>query len=317
MAVQLNRRNTDERLTEFADLIEHLTGRDGSHETAIPSLRLIRSTSPTLPVFTVYEPSLCIAARGTKVVTLAGETYRYGAGDCFVVSVDLPVTSQLIDASPEAPYLCFRLDFDLGLALDVMKTTERSVGDNGSPEAGNGNLSGRGLFVGKLEPDLLDAVTRLVRLLEKPQDIPYLAPLIVREIFYRILSGSEGEAFRRLAMTGSGSNRIADVIARIKRDFAQTLPIEELARIAHMGPSSLHRHFKEVTAMSPLQYQKRLRLQEARRLLLTEEVDAADAAFRVGYESPSQFSREYARMFGLPPIADIRRLRTSPDQEIG
>jgi AraC-like DNA-binding protein len=296
-------------LAELAERIEKLTGRDGAHETAIPSLRFIRSSNPTLPTFTVYEPALCIAAQGAKVVTLAGETYTYGAGDYFVVSVDLPITSRLVAASPDAPYLCFRLGFDLGEVLDAIKHTEPSGGDE--------DISKRGLFVRKMTPSLLDAVVRLVRLLETPQDIPYLAPLVVREIFYRILSGSEGDAFRQIAMAGSGSNRIAEVIARIKRDYAQPLPIEDLARMAHMGPSSLHRHFKEVTAMSPLQYQKQLRLQEARRLLLTEEVDAADAAFRVGYESPSQFSREYARLFGLPPISDIRRLRASPDQEIG
>jgi len=174
-------------------------------------------------------------------------------------------------------------------------------------------VSRRGLYVSQTNSLLLDAVVRLVHLLESPQDVPVLAPLVIREILYRILQGNQGESLKQLVMTGSHSNRIAEVIKRIKQDYDKPLRIEELSKLANMSPSSLHRHFKEVTAMSPMQYQKQLRLQESRRLLLSESADAADVGFQVGYESPSQFSREYARLFGLPPISDIKRLRSDQD----
>ncbi|WP_082562603.1 AraC family transcriptional regulator [Paenibacillus sp. Root444D2] len=299
---------TVDRLAELVWLIERHTGSDGMFGTSVPSLHLIRSSKTTLPVNTVYEPAIVIVARGTKVVMLGGDNFTYGPSSHFVVSVDLPVTSRLIQASPEAPYLCIRLGLDPAQVLEVMKGAE--------PEAEDGREAKRGAFVDRTSPELLDAAVRLVRLLDTPGDIPHLAPLVVREIYYRIMKGSQGGAFKQFALAGSGTSRIARVIARIKLDYAQPLHIDELARMAHMGPSSLHRYFKEVTALSPLQYLKRIRLQEARRLLLAESLDAADAAYRVGYESPSHFSREYAKLFGLPPISDIRRLREETVQEI-
>ncbi|MFD2333566.1 AraC family transcriptional regulator N-terminal domain-containing protein [Cohnella sp. GCM10020058] len=298
-----------DKLAELASLIERNTGSDGIFDTAIPLLRLIRSSKSTLPVHTIYEPAVVIVARGSKIVMLGSDSYTYGPSAHFVVSVDLPVTSRLLQASAESPYLCLRLGLDPAQVLEVIKGAEL--------ESEDARELKRGAYVDRTSPELLDAAVRLVKLLDAPREISYLAPLIIREMYYRLLSGGQGGAFKQIALAGSGTSRIAGVIARIKQDFANTLPIEELARMAHMGPSSLHRYFKEVTTLSPLQYQKRIRLQEARRLLLTEAVDAADAAYRVGYESPSQFSREYARLFGLPPISDIRKLREETERGIG
>ncbi|MGG4218613.1 AraC family transcriptional regulator [Paenibacillus jamilae] len=297
--------STTEKQAELARLIEQFTSHDGVHATDIPSLYFVRSSNTTVPIYQVHEPALCIVAQGKKVVILAEESYYYGTSDYLVVSVDLPISGQVIQASAEAPYLCLRLNFDLHQVLDLI--SEASFPTSPIPD------SRRGLYVSQTNFQLLDAVVRLVRLLESPQDIPVLAPLVIREILYRILQGKQGESLKQLVMTGSHSNRIAEVILRIKQDYDKPLRIEELSQLAKMSPSSLHRHFKEVTAMSPMQYQKQLRLQEARRLLLSESADAADVGFQVGYESPSQFSREYARLFGLPPIRDIKRLRVDQD----
>ncbi|MGW9530478.1 AraC family transcriptional regulator N-terminal domain-containing protein [Paenibacillus terrae] len=298
--------STMEKQAKLTRLIEQFSNQDGVQSTAIPSLHFVRSSVTTVPIYQVHKPALCIVAQGRKVVMLAEESYHYGTSDYLVVSVDLPISGQVIQASAKAPYLCLRLDFDPHQVLDLIKESNFSTSPVGD--------SRRGLYVSQTNLTLLDAVVRLVRLLEKPQDVPVLAPLVIREILYRILQGNQGESLKQLVMTGSHSNRIAEVIQRIKQDYDNPLRIEELAKLANMSASSLHRHFKEVTAMSPLQYQKQLRLQEARHLLLSESVDAADVGFQVGYESPSQFSREYARLFGLPPISDIKRLRMDQDQ---
>ncbi|WP_043882549.1 AraC family transcriptional regulator [Paenibacillus polymyxa] len=297
--------STMEKQAELARLIERFLNQDGVLTTAIPSLHFVRSSNTTVPIHQVHEPALCIVAQGRKVVMLAEESYHYGTFDYLVVSVDLPISGQIIQASAEAPYLCLRLNFDPHQVLDLIK--ESAFPTSPMPD------SRRGLYVSQTNSLLLDAVVRLVHLLENPQDVPVLAPLVIREILYRILQGNQGESLKQLVMTGSHSNRIAEVIKRIKQDYDKPLRIEELSKLANMSPSSLHRHFKEVTAMSPMQYQKQLRLQESRRLLLSESADAADVGFQVGYESPSQFSREYARMFGLPPISDIKRMRSDQD----
>ncbi|WP_431091392.1 AraC family transcriptional regulator N-terminal domain-containing protein [Paenibacillus sp. 8b26] len=297
--------STMEKQAELARLIERFSNQDGVLTTAIPSLHFVRSSNTTVPIHQVHEPALCIVAQGRKVVMLAEESYHYGTFDYLVVSVDLPISGQVIQASAEAPYLCLRLNFDPHQVLDLIK--ESAFPTSPMPD------SRRGLYVSQTNSLLLDAVVRLVHLLENPQDVPVLAPLVIREILYRILQGNQGESLKQLVMTGCHSNRIAEVIKRIKQDYDKPLRIEELSKLANMSPSSLHRHFKEVTAMSPMQYQKQLRLQESRRLLLSESADAADVGFQVGYESPSQFSREYARLFGLPPISDIKRLRSDQD----
>ncbi|MDP4098214.1 AraC family transcriptional regulator [Paenibacillus sp. P96] len=286
---------------DLAALIDRFSFGEGVHPTDIPSLYCLRSSQVTEPIYRVHEPALCIIAQGRKEVMLAEERYLYGPSDYLVVSVDLPVSGQVIEASSDVPYLCFRLDFNPGQIVELLEESELRSAQSGE--------SKRGLFISQTSSSLLDAAIRLVRLLETPEDIQALAPMYIREILYRVLKGQQGDMLKQIAVEGSGAYRIKEVIERIKESYAQPLRIEELAELANMSPSSLHRHFKEVTAMSPLQYQKRIRLQEARRMLLSESADAADTAFQVGYESPSHFSRDYARMFGLPPIADMKRLR--------
>jgi AraC-like DNA-binding protein len=293
----------EQQQSELASLIERYTGRDGVHPTAVPCLFLYRSSTPSGPLCNVQEPAFGIIAQGSKQVTLGDDVYVYGRAHCIVVSVDLPVIGQVILATPDAPYLGLRIDLDI-------RQLRTLIVEAGLPEATN-QQTRRGLFVSRIGSPLLGAVLRLMRLLENPQDIPVLAPLILREIHYRLLGGDQGARLRQIALTDSQSQRIAKAIAWLKRNFAEPLRIETIARELHMSPSSLHHHFKAVTAMSPLQYQKQLRLQEARRLMLSETLDAATAGHRVGYESPSQFSREYSRLFGSPPVRDLARLRAS------
>ncbi|MGG6310273.1 AraC family transcriptional regulator [Paenibacillus macerans] len=291
------------RREELAQTIERFAKRDGTQETAISALRLIRSSRVSEPVHSVYEPSLCVVAQGSKVVLLGEERYRYDPSTYLAASVHLPIAGQVMEASPEAPYLCMQLQFDMNQILEVIQAS-------GSVQAVKPKReSGRGLVVSGMSDGLHEAALRLVRLLDTPCDIPVLAPYAVREIIYRVLQDEQGAVLKQFALIGSCAQRIAKVIERINREFAQPLRINELAEEAGMGASSLYSYFKEVTAMSPIQYQKRLRLQEARRLLLSATMEAADAAFQVGYESPSHFSREYARMFGHPPIRDARRFR--------
>lgn len=287
---------------ELARLIERFTHKDGTHSTAIPSLHFIRS-SKSETMHSIHEPALCIVVKGTKLVILAQECYHYDPTHYLVVSVHLPLSGQVIEATSDSPYLCLRLDFDPNQIFDIIRESNQIPSKKGD--------SGRGLFVSKTNSSLLEAVLRLVRLLDTPQDIPILAPLVIREIYYRILQDEQGDSLKQFAVMGSHAQRIAKVIDLIKNDFAKPLPIDQLAMTANMSPSSLHHHFKDITAMSPLQYQKQIRLQEARRLLLSVTLEAADAGFQVGYESPTQFNREYARMFGLPPMSDIKRLRDS------
>ncbi|PLS03327.1 AraC family transcriptional regulator [Neobacillus cucumis] len=293
---------------ELAQLIERYTERDGSHMTAIPSLFFSRYSDAAGPFYGVYKPSLCIVVQGMKEVFLSQELFRYGPADYLVASVNLPITGQVTEASSEVPYLALKLEFTPNEILEVLREFQM--------EAEKKENAKRGMYVSKIEPSLLDAVTRLARLLDNPEDIKVLAPLIRKEIIYRVLQGENGGVLKQIAIEGSSTFQISDVIEHIMNHYEKSFKIEELAGIANMSVSSLHRHFKEVTAMSPIQFQKQLRLQEARSLLLSESADATDAAFRVGYESPSQFSREYSRMFGLPPKEDIKRLREDYDKTI-
>jgi len=292
----------DKKHNEFAKFIERHVVGEGVSATAIPSLFFICRSNVTQPSHGVYNTALCIVAQGAKEVWLAEERYRYSPADYLVSSVDLPVISQVTEASSDEPYLSIRLEFTPGQILEVLSDSEIRVESKEHAK--------RAMFVSRLESSLLDAVIRLVRLLDSPGDIPVLAPLFTKEILYRVLQGQHGVALGQIAVEGSNSYRIRDVIGHIMNHFDRSFRIEELAEIANMSVSSLHRHFKEVTAMSPIQYQKQLRMQEARRLLLAESTDAAEVAFRVGYESPSQFSREYSRAFGLPPIEDVKSLRS-------
>jgi AraC-like DNA-binding protein len=301
-------RTLNQQQVELATLIERFTGRDGTHSTAIAPLRLHRSSVPNEPIYALWVPALCIVAQGGKQVILADELYPYDPACYLLVSVDLPLLGQVIKATPKVPYLGLSLELDPGqIGALIMEAGLKPALSNLNPE--------RGLVVSRLSAPLLDGVGRLLRLLGTPQDIPVLAPLVLREILYRLLVDEQGMRLHQIALANSQTQRITKAINWLKRNYAQTLRIEDIAREARMSPSGLHHHFKAVTAMSPLQYQKQLRLQEARRLMLGEDMDAATAAFRVGYESPSQFSREYSRLFGAPPLRDIVRLRSAPNPD--
>lgn len=288
---------------ELAERIARFAASDGMHATAIAPLQLLRASAPTHCLPTVYEPAICVVAQGRKQALLDGERYLYDPLHYLVVSVTLPVSGQIIEATPERPYLCLRLDVDPREIGALMIETD--------PRAAAGAGIDRGLYSARTTEPLLDAVLRLMRLLESPQDAPVLAPLALREIYYRVLVGELGHRLRELATADSRADRVARAIHVLKQRYAETLRTEDLAEAAHMSTSALHHHFKAVTAMSPLQYQKQLRLHEARRLMLALGLEANAAAHRVGYESPSQFSREYKRLFGAPPRQEIEQLRRS------
>jgi AraC-like DNA-binding protein len=287
---------------ELAATIQRCTPREGLHTTAIAGLTLFRATGPTEPSHGMYKPALVVVAQGAKRALLGDEAFHYDEAHCLLTSVDLPCVSQVVRASREQPYLCF------ALALQPQRIAEL-IADNGVPDVAPQTAAPRGMAVNLVSEPLLDAVLRLTRLLESPRDIDVLAPLVEREILYRLLTGEQGARLRRIAANAGPARQIARAIDWLKQHFAEALRIDELASSLHMSASSLHHHFKAVTAMSPLQYQKQLRLHEARRLMLAELIDAASAARRVGYESASQFSREYSRFYGAPPLRDVAQLR--------
>lgn len=290
-----------QQVGELAALIGRFATSDGVHATPIPRLNLIRSSQPTEPLHVLHEPALCLIAQGRKQVMLGSEIYRYDAAQYLVVSIDLPVVGQVIEATPEEPYLCVKLELDPAAIGALMLEAAPALGQETRP--------GPGLMLSPVTPALLDAAVRLARLLASPADIPVLAPLAEREILYRLLTGGQADRLRQIAMAESKLQQVNRAIGWIKRNYREAFSIEIVAAEARMSPSALHQHFKAVTAMSPLQYQKQLRLQEARRLILANAYDAASAGFEVGYDSPSQFSREYSRLFGAPPLRDAARLR--------
>ncbi|MEM7769328.1 MAG: AraC family transcriptional regulator [Cyanobacteria bacterium P01_A01_bin.37] len=301
-------RSIASRCAELATQVARHTDSKGNgfHSTAIAQLDFMRDDASTM-ICNVYEPALAIIVQGNKKLLLGEETYHYGVAQYLVVSVELPVRGFIVEATPDQPYLGFLLKLSPLHLADIVAQIQSTIGTQ--PRIGTKESSCRGLFVSDVDLPLLDCAFRLTQLLDTPQDIPFLAPMIIREIYYRLLTGEQGDAIRQIATSGSNMQRIASVIELLKADFAQSLRVEELAEHANMSASSFHRHFKAVTSMSPLQYQKQLRLLEARRLMLAEDTDATHAAYQVGYESPSQFSREYSRMFGSPPIQDIQQLR--------
>lgn len=292
-------------MSALAEAIDQFVKVDGVHATEVPRLSLVRMSEPTMPLHSVHNPAVCIIAQGRKLVLLADKVFDYGAGRYLAVSVDVPVVGQVIEASAETPYLCFKLDLDPAL-LSAMLLELGSGGLDGDAQG-----AGQGVEVADATADIVDAATRLVRLLDHPEDIRMLAPLVERELLYRLLCGPLAAALRQIAWGGSRLQQVNRAIGWIRRNFDRPFAIEVVAAEARMSASALHQHFKAVTAMSPLQYQKQLRLQEARRLILSNAADAATAGHQVGYDSPSQFSREYARLFGAPPLRDVARLRQS------
>jgi AraC-like DNA-binding protein len=290
-----------ERQQDLAARVARLAPSDGPHQSKFPSLALVRTSVPTVCMPTVYQPSLCVVVQGRKRALLNGEVFHYDALNYLVVSVTLPVLGQVLEASAERPFLGLRLDLDLDeIARLLLEVGGRAVAPVDTD---------RGLFVARMDEPLLDAVLRMVKLLDAPEDIAALAPVVQREIYYRVLRGELGRRLVDLAESNGGSHRIVRAISWLKQRYAAPLRIEELADAVYMSPSALHHRFKAVTAMSPLQYQKQLRLHEARRLMFAEGLECAAAGHRVGYASPSQFSREYRRLFGLPPRVEIARLR--------
>ena len=287
--------------------IARWTDKGDQSETAIPGLSLHQRETTTEPISILYEPRLCLIAQGAKRVLLGDETYIYDEQHFLITTVDLPTFVQIIKASKDKPYL------GLVFRLDLQEMAQLMV-DSHLPSP-RPQESKRGMSTGEVTLPLLNAFQRLIDLLDEPSDIPMLAPIICREIFYRLLVGDQGARLRRMLSGGSQSHQIARAIDWLKENFTQPLRIDDLAAKVNMSTSTFHHHFRELTARSPLQYQKWLRLNEARRLMLTKFQDAASAAFEVGYESPSQFSREYSRLFGVPPLRDITNLREMAARE--
>lgn len=276
-----------------------LTG-EGEMATAVPHLLLFRREEVSPPCACLIEPSVVLVVQGTKQVLVGDVAYPYDVDHFLVTSLNLPATSQVIDASAEQPCL------GLVLKLDLQVIAELIAQGGIQPPMARG--SEPGLTLGSVTTPLMEAFKRLTDLLDEPSAIPVLSPLIQREIHFRLLNSDQGARLWQIATAGSQSQRIARAIDWMKQHFAEPLRVSDLAERVQMSPSSLHHHFRQLTAMSPLQYQKWLRLHEARRMMLNEHLDAASAAFRVGYESPSQFSREYSRLFGAPPRRDVDTL---------
>jgi AraC-like DNA-binding protein len=287
---------------ELATIIGRHCQADGAVDTAIPGLMLFRGSNTEVPTCAIMASVFAMMAQGAKRITVGEDTYDYDAGQYLISSVDLPMFARITRASTAQPYL------GLALNIDPLKINELAAAmpKNRAVEAVD-----RGIAVGLLSVDIQNTALRLARLLDTPADIPVLAPIIERELLYRLLAGPLGSRLRQAAASGSHSHQIVRAIDWLKTNLDQPLSIERLASLSNMSRSSLHHHFKALTAMTPLQYQKQLRLQEARRLMLVSDTDAASAAHHVGYESPSQFNREYRRMFGAPPGRDVAQFRQS------
>src|SRR5688572_24520249 len=288
----------------LARAIAQVAQTDGDHNTTIPALTLHRRRSPTEPLHCIYNLGLGVVAQGEKQVLLGGESIDYGPGQSMLTTVDLPVVSHVTRASAREPFLGMMLTLDVRFIVQVASEMEIP-----RPQR---NDTYRSISFEALDAALLDALVRLVKLLGEPILVPRLAPLIQQEITIRLLTGPHGPHLRNLVVAGSPDQQIAKVVAWLKQHFAQPLQGDDLADRAHMSPSTFRQHFRALTGLSPLQYQKQLRLQEARQLMLIENLDAGSASVRVGYESASQFSREYSRLFGAPPQRDITRMRLAP-----
>lgn len=289
---------------QIAELLLSKAPTEGIHNTPIPGVELFRMDSPSHCVRTVYEPAICLIAQGSKTVQLGDKEIFYGPLTYMVSTVELPVTGQVVSASAAEPYLAIKMSID-------PKDVAEVVLEMGEDASVNSQTCPCGLCVAPVNYDILDAMTRLAKLLDVPADAKILAPLIKREMIYRALVGEMGLWMRNFVKTDSHAHRITRVIEELKVRFAEPLRVSELAESANMSESALYHTFKQVTRMSPMQYQKKLRLHEARRLMLSEGIEASTASYKVGYESPSHFSREYSRLFGAPPRADVMKLRGS------
>ncbi|MDH5823916.1 AraC family transcriptional regulator [Luteimonas sp. RD2P54] len=294
------RRGSEAQRAELAGRIARNVPGEGVHECAVPGLAMIRADAPSQPLPCVYHPSLCVVVQGRKQAMLGEELFVYDPLHYLLVSMSVPVTGRVIEATTDRPYLCLRIDIDPGMVADLAPQIPAPA-----PAAPSGDEH-RPMHLARTPGPLLDALLRLVRLLDTPAEAGVMAPLALREIHYRVLLGELGPRLLALCQVDGAAYRLARAIDLLKTHYAEPLPIDRIAAAACMSASTLHQRFKAATAMTPLQFQKQLRLQEARRLMLMEGVEAAAAAHRVGYESPSQFSREYRRLFGAPPRREVR-----------
>jgi AraC-like DNA-binding protein len=304
-AVELNSDNKriEGSRRELIDRMTRAISGNGVLEIC-PGVFLARSSQMTERLHSVFVPAFCVIAQGSKQVLLGDEVFRYDQGHYLIATVDLPIVSHVMDASEENPYLSVKIDLDPSLVASTIMES--------GLETKRGEINVKAMDVSSIDADLLDAVVRLVRLVDTPDEIGVLAPLIVREIVFRLLRGEQGARLSHLMAAGGGdTRRISRALRQLRENIDAPLRIENIARDLGMSVSGFHHHFKSVTAMSPVQYQKQLRLQEARRLMLGEDMDVASAGFRVGYEDPSYFSREYKKLFGAPPQRDIARLRSA------
>ena len=293
---------TQELSQALASKVAGLIGREEKQATAIPRLTLHQRTAPTAACHVMYEPSVILVVQGSKDVQIGKDVQTYDASRYLLISVDLPTVTRVTEASDNAPCLAVSLKLDISIVREFLSRDEFHS-TNTLPE-------NPAMAIAPVTPQFLDAWCRLLDLLSNPEDIPSLSGLIEREIMYRILRGPEGARLKAIATLGDQSHRTAKAIAWVRANYGRPLRVKELADIAGMAVTTLHHHFRAITAMSPLQYQKQIRLQEARARMLADDVDAASVAFAVGYESASQFNREYSRLFGQPPVRDIRSLRS-------
>ena len=279
-------------------------GGDGLFTTAIDGFFLMRSSTLSMPKPAIYRPALCIIVDGAKQLMFGDRLFDYEAMQALIISVEMPAFGQVTKASAERPMIAINLELDVTILREVLEEM-----DAPPKAAGDG---GPGVFVQEFGPELQDCILRLIRTLATPKAIPILHPAIMREISFWLLSGKNGDEICKLALPDSHTRRVAEAIYLLRGNFADAVRVEKLAAAARMSPSSFHQHFKVLTSMTPLQYQKQLRLLEARRLMVTDGFNAANAAYQVGYESASQFSREYARMFGTSPKRDISEMKAVP-----
>ena len=279
---------------------------EGTNATPLPGLTVIRRDRTVQATPGMYRPEVCFVLQGEKAVWTGTRVYHYNPTNYLVSCVDIPAIAEVLAASPNHPFICLKLELQASTVYEILQETSPSEILTGGSEAG--------FYVEKVTPELAGAFARLMASLDNRTDLKVLAPSIIREIHYRLMSSRFGATIRQLGVVGSKAQKIGKVVQRLQEDYAAPLRVAELARMANMSPSAFHLHFRQVTSMSPLQYQKQIRLQEARRLLSIETTDAASVAFQVGYESPSQFSREYKRLFGAPPIQDVERVRLTMEE---
>lgn len=288
-------------MSAVMDLIEARGGGQGRFETGMPGVNLVQSFQTIMPIPNMYRPSLCVVFKGAKEILFGETTLNYTEMECLVVSVEIPAIGRMVGTTPANPYLGVTIEFDSAILRDVMQQLA-------SPPVPS-TASSPCVFVGKVDEPLAECLTRLVRLMQNAPAIPILFPAVMREIYYWLLAGPSGGEIAKLALPETHAERVARAITFVRDHFSELLRVEQLAEIARMSPSSFHHHFKTMTSMTPVQYQKQLRLLEARRLMLSNAVNVSEAAYQVGYESASQFSREYTRSFGVAPKRDVMNFK--------